>query len=342
MSALPDPPRRGLPRLGLLAGILVLVAVAGGGAASLLGAFERTKEHVEEQQLAQEVDASCCMSVPADTKALIARHTPILALGKDDYDPVDALIYFNETGRGGITEACTTELVPRPSSLSVGECVNASLLGALANVRSLRLDVAGLDVLDVAGFKELYDRLAPDHDRVTYANVQTQGGLVLINYWLFYFFNFNPGGIGNHEGDWERVQVRIIADGVGEALDLDPERDAERFSLAISRHRCDSTGTMPARPWGFITSQGTHPVVYPGIGSHANYFEPGFKRPGHDGVQCTVFDVATDDRRLELQPVLIDCAVPSPAWLGFAGSWGSNGPDGPCQHEARDGRLPLR
>ena len=99
---------------------------------------------------------------------------------------------------------------------------------------------------------------------------------------------------------------------------------------------------MPARPWPSIESDGTHPVVYVGYGSHANYFEAGFKRLGQDGAQCTVIDNAPGERRLKLQPVMIDCAAASPSWLAFGGAWGAGGPDGPCQHEARDARLPLR
>jgi hypothetical protein len=274
-------------------------------------------------------------------RALVARYTPVLAMANADYDPIDARIYLNEPSSVAVIGRCVTDLTPRPAGLTAGECITAATLPRPSDRRT-RLDIAGVDVANEPAYKDLYDRLAPEYQRVTYTDVQAQPGTVLINYWLFYFFNFNPADIGNHEGDWERVQVRINADSVAEALNYEPARNPERFALAISRHRCDSTGSMPARPWLAIESDGTHPVVYVGYGSHANYFEAGFKRVGQDGLQCTIIDNAPGDRRLKPQPVMIDCAAASPSWLAFGGGWGAGGPDGPCQHQARDARLPLR
>ena len=308
----------------------------------LFGVFaSETAERVDLARDTSTVDVSYAPDVSEETRTLIARHAPILALSNADYDPIDARIYFNEAASTRIAGRCITELTPRPPALAADACITAAALPRTVTGRT-RLDITGLDTPNEPGYKELYDRLAPDYGRVAYANVQSQPGTVLINYWLFYFFNFNPADIGNHEGDWERVQVRILARDVADALSYDPRRDPERFSLAISRHRCDSTGSMPIRPWSQAASDGTHPVVFVAYGSHANYFEPGFKRPGHDGVQCTVIDNATDERRLKVQPVVIDCAAASPNWLAFPGGWGAGGPDGPCQHEARDLRLPLR
>jgi hypothetical protein len=312
------------------------------GVALLLGLFATQAARGIELQQARSVDASYVPDASEDVKALVAKYAPVLALGNEDYEPIDARIYLNEAASTQVTGGCVTQLTPRPAGLDAGGCVGLSTLPRATDRRSGRLDVTGLEVNDEAGYKALYDRLAPEYGRVTYADVQTQPGTVIVNYWLFYFFNFNPAEIGNHEGDWERVQVRINASSVDDALKYEPSRDVERFALAISRHRCDSTGNMPARAWSGIEADGTHPVVYVGYGSHANYFEVGFKRPGHDGLPCTVIDNAPGQKRLQLQPVLIDCAAFSPSWLGFGGSWGQGGPDGPCQHEARDTRLPLR
>ena len=308
----------------------------------LLGVFASdTVRRIELQREANAVDATFAPNISDDVRALVARHVPILALANADYDPIEARIYLNEPPSVRTAGRCVTDLAPRPATLAADGCVTVATLPA-TNDRRTRLDILGLDVANEAGYRELYDRLAPDFQRVTYADVQTQPGTVIINYWLFYFFNFNPADIGNHEGDWERVQVRINAHSVSQALSYEPSRNPERFALAISRHRCDSTGSMPARPWPAIESENSHPIVYVGYGSHANYFEAGFKRPGHDGVQCTVIDNAPGERRLKLQPVMIDCAAASPSWLAFGGAWGAGGPDGPCQHEARDARLPLR
>ena len=320
----------------------MLLAASIAGVAVLLGVFaSETVKRIEIEQQASAVDTNYAPNVPDDTRALVARHTPELAMAVNDYDPIDARIFLNEPSSERTAGRCVTELTPRPAGLAADACVTAATLPRTTDRRT-RLDITGLEIANEAGYKDLYDRLAPEFARVTYVDVQTQPGTVLINYWLFYFFNFNPADIGNHEGDWERVQVRINADSVAEALKLDPKENPERFALALSRHRCDSTGSMPARPWPAVESDGTHPVVYVGYGSHANYFEAGLKRVGQDGVQCTVIDNAPGERRLKLQAVMIDCAAASPSWLAFGGSWGAGGPDGPCQHGARDARLPLR
>jgi hypothetical protein len=341
VCALPRPRRRRLSRPALIAGAL-LIAASVTGVAVLLGVFaSETVKRVQLEQQANAVDTNFAPNVSDDVRKLVARHTPVLAMANADYDPIEARIYLNEPPSVRIAGRCITELTPRPAGLPADACITAATLPRTVERRT-RLDITGLDAANEVGYKDLYDRLAPDFQRVTYVDVQTQPGTVIVNYWLFYFFNFNPADIGNHEGDWERVQVRINANSVADALSYEPSRNPERFALAISRHRCDSTGSMPARPWLAIESDDTHPVVFVGYGSHANYFEAGFKRPGHDGVQCTVIDNAPGERRLKLQPVMIDCAAAAPSWLAFGGGWGAGGPDGPCQHEARDVRLPLR
>ena len=341
MCALPKTRRRRLSRPALIAGALLIVASVA-GVAVLLGVFaSETVKRIEIERQAAGVDTAFAPGVSDDVRALVARHAPVLALANADFDPIETRIYLNEPSSVSVAGRCISELTPRPAALTADACVTAATLPATTDRRT-RLDVTGLEVANEPGYKDFYDRLAPEFQRVTYADVETQPGSVLINYWLFYFFDFNAADIGNHEGDWERVQVRINAATVEEAVELEPKDNPERFALAISRLRCDSTGSMPARPWPAIESDGTHPVVYVGYGSHANYFEAGFKRPGQDGLQCTVIDNAPGERRLKPQPVMIDCAASSPSWLAFGGAWGAGGPDGPCQHEARDARLPLR
>src|SRR5262245_28363126 len=84
---------------------------------------------------------------------------------------------------------------------------------------------------------------------------------------------------------------------------------------------------------------GTHPVVYPAAGSHANFFRSALflGRSAAQGVGCDDTENATN----ELRPNVL--AIPSDAgaalaeypWLGFQGRWGErqpsfyNGPTGP-------------
>ena len=97
-----------------------------------------------------------------------------------------------------------------------------------------------------------------------YAHVATDPGYpgkLALQYWFFYPFNdFN----NTHEGDWEMTQLVFDAADATEALTKDPTK------VGYSSHE----GAEGAA-WGdekLEIVDGTHPVVYPAAGSHANKF----------------------------------------------------------------------
>src|SRR4029078_7194681 len=70
-----------------------------------------------------------------------------------------------------------------------------------------------------------------------------------------------------HEGDWEMIQLDFDAGSAAEALAKKPA------SVGYSQHE----GAERAS-WGddkLKLVDGTHPVVYPAAGSHANFFDSG-------------------------------------------------------------------
>lgn len=87
---------------------------------------------------------------------------------------------------------------------------------------------------------------------------------IVLQYWLFYYDNpllLPPTPFGtfwqSHEGDWELVNVILDASGK-------PQQAA--YSQHCSGQR---------RVWDDVeVRDGTHPVAYVALGSHANYFEP--------------------------------------------------------------------
>jgi hypothetical protein len=88
---------------------------------------------------------------------------------------------------------------------------------------------------------------------------------IVLQYWLFYYDNpllLPPTPFGtfwqSHEGDWELVNVILEASG-------EPQQAA--YSQHCSGRRKDWAGVEKV--------DGTHPVAYVGLGSHANYFAPG-------------------------------------------------------------------
>ena len=164
-----------------------------------------------------------------------------------------------------------------------------------------------------------------------YAHVVTEPAhpdRLALQYWLFYPFNdWN----NNHEGDWEMVQLVFAAANADDALSKAP------LEIGYSQHE----GAEKA-DWGEDKLQlvdGTHPVVYPAAGSHANFFDDALYigRSADEGVGC---DDTTGPSR-ELRP-LVHTIPSDPAaarkafpWIAFEGRWGErrraflNGPTGP-------------
>src|SRR5262249_59654528 len=102
-------------------------------------------------------------------------------------------------------------------------------------------------------------------------------GRLALQYWFFYAYNdWND----KHEGDWEMIQLDFNAGSAAEALTRKPTE------VGYSQH----TGAERA-DWGAAKLQivgGTHPVVYPALGSHANYYSSNLHlgRSGAEGVGC--------------------------------------------------------
>jgi hypothetical protein len=117
-----------------------------------------------------------------------------------------------------------------------------------------------------------------------------------------------------HEGDWERMTVYLDAS--------DPE-GAEPDSVAFYRH---STNTF--LPWSRVERDGTHPIGYSAIGSHASLPTPDFGFIDVGDRHGPRWETADDLVPVHEQP-----------WYGFGGAWGrvgkvrdSTGPLGPGAH----------
>lgn len=122
---------------------------------------------------------------------------------------------------------------------------------------------------------------------------------------------FNPGppvfrGVGNHEGDWEMVQVGVDKhDGTPIQVVLSQHAEAQKRDYW---HPNNSIGTRDDGSW-FLR-------VYMALGSHALYFQPG-ERLGY-GDTC-------DGKGRHLTPEWLD---PGP-WWKWKGRWGQDGPKSP-------------
>jgi hypothetical protein len=174
-------------------------------------------------------------------------------------------------------------------------------------------------------------RVTEGTEPTVYAHVATEAAYpdrLALQYWLYYPFNdWN----NLHEGDWEMIQLVFPASTPEEALETEP------LEVGYSQHE----GGERAE-WGdekLDVVDGTHPVVYPAAGSHANFFDEGLHlgRSAEQGVGCD----DTTGPSVELRPVAR--SIPSDPeagrqvfpWIAFEGRWGErqqafyNGPTGP-------------
>jgi hypothetical protein len=200
-----------------------------------------------------------------------------------------------------------------------------------AGLPGYHLDFPGNPLSAGCDYEQWSQRISMGTAPTTYARVvgdPSHTGQIALQYWFFYVFNdYN----NKHEGDWEMIQLDFDASDAQQALALKPAE------VGYSQH----DGAERAH-WGDSKLEivdGTHPVVYPASGSHANYYRPALYlgRSAAQGVGCD----DTQGPSRELRPRVAFMPTDSVAylaaypWLGYDGHWGEeqpgfyNGPTGP-------------
>ena len=147
---------------------------------------------------------------------------------------------------------------------SSGKLVKAAPTGAdlFAAASSDYLDLPGDPLHPGCSYEEWAKQISAGKPTTSYAHIVTEPGKLALQYWFYYPFNdFN----NKHESDWEMIQLMFDASTVADALKKDPA------TVGYSQH----SGAERAA-WGDskLEKRGPHPIVYPGKGSHANYFSP--------------------------------------------------------------------
>jgi hypothetical protein len=243
----------------------------------------------------------------------------------EPYDPasVDVVLGKSEVAlRGPWTGSNVVKVAPSALDLSEG------LFG-------YHLDFPGDALSPGCTYEQWADRISAGSTPTTYARVVTEPGYpgqLALQYWFFYVFNdFND----KHEGDWEMIQLDFRAANAKEALTRAPTE------VGYSQH-----GGAERAGWDDGKLQrvgGTHPVVYPAAGSHANYFRPGLflGRSAAEGVGCD--DTVGPSRQLRPAVAVVPTGtaeyLAAFPWLGYEGRWGEehpgfyNGPTGPNTKE---------
>ena len=202
----------------------------------------------------------------------------------------------------------------------------------IAGLYEYHLDFPG-SALDPGCTYELWARrITKGSEPTVYAHVASDPAdrdRIALQYWIFYPFNdFN----NKHEGDWEMIQLDFTGADAAAALAAD-HPDEVGYSSHEGAERAE---------WGDAKLEvvdGTHPVVYPAAGSHANKYTPALYvgSSAEAGVGCD----DTQGPHRELRPVVR--TIPSDPqaaaggfpWITFEGRWGElqkaffNGPTGP-------------
>ena len=263
-----------------------------------------------------------------DEQMLAERYAPVLRLAEQSH----------ECGPGEPYEPTNVDLLLNNPTVALRGPWNATDLVKIApTAKNLvgryeyHLDYPGNALTPDCDYERWAKQLTEGSEPTAYAHIATDPeypGKLALQYWFFYPFNHWNN---SHEGDWEMIQLDFDARDAQEALSKQPNE------VGYSSHE----GAERAA-WGdskLEVIDGTHPVVYPGAGSHANKFTAALYlgSSGAEGVGCD------DTRRphVELHPVVK--TIPSdPAkaaeafpWTSFEGRWGElhnafyNGPTGP-------------
>jgi len=263
-----------------------------------------------------------------DEQALAERYAPVVRLVEqpeecgpgEPYIPTDIdLLFGNRTValRGPWSATDLVKIGPTAKDL--------------AGLYEYHLDFPG-NALDPGCDYERWSRqLVANSKPTVYAHVATERdypGELSLQYWFFYPFNdWN----NKHEGDWEMIQLVFRAPDAHQALATKP------FEIGYSSHEGAERAT-----WGddkLELVDGTHPVVYPAAGSHANKFTAALYlgSSGEAGVGCDY----TRGPHTQLLPVVKTIPADEQAaaddfpWITYQGRWGElqkafyNGPTGP-------------
>ena len=264
----------------------------------------------------------------ADETALAERYAPVVRLVEqveecgpgEPYEPMAVDALFGESTvalRGPWNAADLVKIGPSADEL--------------AGLYEYHLDFPG-NALDPGCSYELWARRITEGTEPTvYAHVATDPGFpgkLALQYWFFYAFNdFN----NTHEGDWEMIQLVFDAADAAEALEAEPAE------VGYSSHEGAERSAWDDEKLTIV--DGTHPVVYPAAGSHANKFTEALYlgSSAEAGVGCDDTRGPHDELRPTVTTIPSETAAAGSAfpWITFEGRWGElqkaffNGPTGP-------------
>ena len=236
------------------------------------------------------------------------------------YVPVDVNVLFGEptVALRGPWGNDLVEIAPKAKDLGRG-------------LWGYHLDFPGNALQPGCDYLHWQQHLGAERTPTAYAHVVTDPahpGELALQYWLFYVFNdWN----NLHEGDWEMIQLVFDAPTAAAALQTSP------VEVGYSQHEGAERAAWNDPKLERV--DGTHPVVHPAEGSHANFYGEALYlgSSAQEGVGCDDTRGPTVDVRPTVVTIPTDeaAARASYPWIGFEGRWGElrpaffNGPEGP-------------
>jgi hypothetical protein len=273
-----------------------------------------------------------CATAPAsvgDERALAERYAPVVRLVEqteecgpgEPYRPMDVEALFGQPTvslRGPWNASDLVKIAPTARDLAGG-------------LYEYHLDFPGNALDPGCDYKRWARHVSEGHEPTVYAHVATdpaRAGQLALQYWLFYAYNdWN----NLHEGDWEMIQLVFDADNVHDALARTPTK------VGYSQHEGAEKASWGADKLDLV--DGTHPVMYPAAGSHANFFDEGLflgssaaQGVGCDNTTGPHYDLRPTVATIPRDPAQARAEFP---WIDFQGRWGElqpaffNGPTGP-------------
>jgi hypothetical protein len=264
----------------------------------------------------------------ADETALAERFAPVIRLVEqaeecgpgEPYEPIDVDLLFDEPTvalRGPWNAADLVEIAPSARDV--------------AGLWEYHLDFPGHALEPGCDYERWARRLTEGQEPTVFAHVATDPGhpgKLALQYWFFYAYNdWN----NLHEGDWEMIQLVFDASDAREALSREPT------AVGFSQHEGGEQADWGDEKLEIV--DGSHPVVRPAAGSHANFFSESLwlGSSAEQGVGCDDTQGPTRDVRPSVLTLPSD---PSEAgaefpWIAYEGRWGElqsafyNGPTGP-------------